>query len=268
MKLVRSHEEGKLRRLIASPAFARANIFDDDLAAIKVQKSCLVLNRLVNVAISILNLSKHLMYDFYYNQLKAQYGESCQLLYMDTDSLLLEIETEDVYKDMAQKRELYTSDYPQDHRLYSSANKKVLGKLKDECAGRLIAEYVGLLFEAKRALMTLEGFLLLSRVTSSFRTATTEGNRFTHSVDRSPEGSRISWAYWSPNRRLASVRLKRSTMPWSLLMSTRPRRTWTECFANSWLTEPMTLPEGASATVRGSACKSEQGHRRPLPKSC
>ena len=85
------------------------------------------------------------MYDFYYNQLKAQYGESCQLLYTDTGSLLLEIETEDVYKDMAQNQGLYdTSDYPQDHRLYSSANKKVLGKLKEECAGQAIAEFVGL----------------------------------------------------------------------------------------------------------------------------
>ena len=50
-----------------------------------------------------------------------------------------------MYKDMAQKQTLYhTSDYPQDYPLYSSANKKVLGKLKDECAGRAIAEYVGL----------------------------------------------------------------------------------------------------------------------------
>ena len=65
-----------------------------------------------------------------------------------------------------------------------------------------------LLFEAKRssrdteegfcvsvlALMVSEGFMMVNRVTSPFRTATLEGNRFTHSVDRSPEGRRISWA--------------------------------------------------------------------------
>ena len=46
---------------------------------------------------------------------------------------------------MTQNQGLYdTSGYPQDHPLYSLANKKVLGKLKDECAGRAIAEYVGL----------------------------------------------------------------------------------------------------------------------------
>ena len=145
VKLVRSNEEDKLRRLIASPAFARANIFDDDLAAIQVHKSRLVLNRPVFVGMSVLDLSKHLMYDFYYNQLRAQYGDRCQLLYTDTDSLLLEVQTEDVFRDMASHAELYdTSDYPLEHPLHSIANKKVLGKMKDECAGRPIAEYVGL----------------------------------------------------------------------------------------------------------------------------
>ena len=145
VKLVRSHEEDKLRRLIASPSFARANIFDDGLAAVEVHKSRLVLNRPVYVGMSILDLSKTLMYDFYYGQLKNQYGERCQLLYTDTDSLLLEIQTEDVYRDMVAHAGLYdTSDYPREHPLHSVENKKVLGKMTDECAGRPIAEYVGL----------------------------------------------------------------------------------------------------------------------------
>ena len=67
VKLVHSHGEDKLGRLIASPAFARANIFDDDLAAIQVHKSRLELNRPEYVGMSILDLSKHLVYDFYYN---------------------------------------------------------------------------------------------------------------------------------------------------------------------------------------------------------
>ena len=145
VKLVRSHEEDKLRRLIASPAFARANIFDDDLAAVQIHKSRLVLNRPVYVGMSVLDLSKSLMYDFYYNQMKAQYGDRVELLYTDTDSLLLEIQTEDVYSDMADHPSLYdTSDFPEDHPLHSKVNKKVLGKMKDECAGHPIAEYVGL----------------------------------------------------------------------------------------------------------------------------
>ncbi|MEW8689329.1 MAG: hypothetical protein AB2556_26195, partial [Candidatus Thiodiazotropha sp.] len=103
------------------------------------------LNRPIYVGMSILDLSKTLMYDFYYNRLQRQNGERCQLLYSDTDSLLLEIETEDVYEDMAKHQDLYdTSDCPKGHPLHSTENKEVLGKMKDECAGRSIAEYVGL----------------------------------------------------------------------------------------------------------------------------
>ncbi len=69
VKLVRWNEEDRLRRLIASPAFARANIFDGHLAVIQVHKSRLVLNRRVYAGMSILNLSKNLVYDLYYNRL-------------------------------------------------------------------------------------------------------------------------------------------------------------------------------------------------------
>ena len=63
VKLIRANEEDKLRRLIASPAFARANIFDDDLAGIQMHKSRLVLNRPEYAGPCVLELSKHLMYD-------------------------------------------------------------------------------------------------------------------------------------------------------------------------------------------------------------
>ena len=78
VKLVRANEEDKLHRLIASPAFARANIFDDDLAGIRMHKSRLVRNRPVYTGLCVLELSKDLMYDFYYNQMKSLYGERCQ----------------------------------------------------------------------------------------------------------------------------------------------------------------------------------------------
>ena len=62
-------------------------------------------------------------------------------MYTDTDSLLLEIKTEDVYKDIESNKNLYdTSDYAKEHPLNSDPNKKVLGKMKDECAGTRIAE--------------------------------------------------------------------------------------------------------------------------------
>ena len=105
----------------------------------------------------ILDLSKTLMYDFYYKHLKYKYGSRVDLLYTDTDSLLLEIKTEDVYKDMENLRdELYdTSDYPKDHPLHSQLNKKVIGKMKDECSGKPISEVVCL--RAKMYSILLEG---------------------------------------------------------------------------------------------------------------
>ena len=145
IKLVRSQEEDKLRKLTAKPSFARQQIFDNDLAGMHMYKDRLTLNRPVYVGMSILDLSKLLMYDFYYNHIKRKYGNSARLLYTDTDSLLMHIYTQDVYRDMSQHLDLYdTNDYPKDHFLHSAKNKKVLGKMKDECAGIPILEYVGL----------------------------------------------------------------------------------------------------------------------------
>ena len=145
VKLVRESEVTKLRKLIAKPSYHDRKIFDEELVAIHMKKPKLVLNKPIYVGMSILDLSKHLMYDFYYNQLKKQYGEKCDVLYSDTDSLLLCIETDDVYKDMERHIDLYdTSDFPKEHYLHNTKNKKVLGKFKDECNGKLISEYVGL----------------------------------------------------------------------------------------------------------------------------
>ena len=94
---------------------------------------------------SVLDLSKHLMYSFFYTTLKPRYGERVKLLHTDTDSLILEFQTEDLYEDMSEMADEYdTSNYPQDHPLYCTANKKVVGKFKDELGGKLLKEFVGL----------------------------------------------------------------------------------------------------------------------------
>jgi hypothetical protein len=85
------------------------------------------------------------MYDFHYNTIKKQYGSNAQLLFTDTDSLCYHIQTKDLYQDMGKLKQLYdTSNYAIDHPLYSNVNKKVLGKMKDETAGKPIEEFVGL----------------------------------------------------------------------------------------------------------------------------
>jgi hypothetical protein len=88
VKLVRSSEEDRLKKLIAKPNYARCKIFDDDLAALHMHKTSLCLNRPIYVGMSILDLSKLLMYDFYYNKVKTKYGDRATLLYTDMDSLI------------------------------------------------------------------------------------------------------------------------------------------------------------------------------------
>jgi hypothetical protein len=135
----------RLRRLIADPAFKSFKIFDGNLAAVHSIKSKLKLNRPVYIGQAVLDLSKHLMYDFWYNKIKLRYGEKAQLCYTDTDSLLFEVETPDAYADMKEDSDLYDfSDYPKEHTCYSDTNKKVPGLFKDECNGRPMAEFVGL----------------------------------------------------------------------------------------------------------------------------
>lgn len=71
------------------------------------------------------------MSGFYRDQLKAKYGPKCELIYTDTDSLLLDIQTEDVYKDMAEDIWLYdTTNCPKDHPLYSDKTQKGSGQDK------------------------------------------------------------------------------------------------------------------------------------------
>ena len=113
-----------LSRFVARPSFNGFRIFSEDLAAVNMKKVNLKLNKPIYVGFSILEMSKVLMYRFHYEKIKARYGENAKLLFTDTDSLCYEVKTEDIYQDMAEDLEQYdTSEYPEDHPLYSNINK-------------------------------------------------------------------------------------------------------------------------------------------------
>ena len=83
------------------------------------------------------------MYEFHYKYIKSKFD--AKLLFTDTDSLVYEIKTEDVYEDLYQGKNLFDfSDYPLDLTLYDPVNKKAIGKMKDEFKGRKINEFIGL----------------------------------------------------------------------------------------------------------------------------
>ena len=143
VKIVRDWETDKKRKLLSSSSFDRFTIFGNDMAGIHIRKTKLVLNKPVYTGMTILENSKILMYEFFYVHLKARYGKKCELIYRDTNSLILDIRTDDLYKDMQEYSWLYdTSNYPKDHLLYNDINKKALGKMKDECGGEVINEVV------------------------------------------------------------------------------------------------------------------------------
>lgn len=94
-------------------------------------KKKLYLNRPIYVGFTILDLSKVQMYEFHYEYTKQKYGVDAKLRFTDTDSLCYEVKTEYMYEDILKDKELFdTSGYAQDHPLFSTRNKKVLGKMK------------------------------------------------------------------------------------------------------------------------------------------
>ena len=146
VKLVNTKE--KLRKLVAKPNFKSCKIFNENLVSVHMKKTSLTMNKPVYLGMCILDLSKTIMYDFHYNYIKSKYGDKAKLLFSDTDSLMCEIQTEDFYKDISGdvKDRFDTSDYPENHPsgIPTGINKKVLGMMKDEAAGKIIKEFVGL----------------------------------------------------------------------------------------------------------------------------
>ena len=120
-------------------------IFGESLAAIQLAKTFTKIDKPTQVGHKTLEGSKLLMLDFMYNFIKYKYGDKAQLLFTDTDSLMLEIETSDIYRDMKQHKELFDfSGYPKEHFCFDPTNNKVIGKFKDETNGDPIIEFIGL----------------------------------------------------------------------------------------------------------------------------
>ena len=100
MENVRKHRDMKLvttdkrrNQLISEPNYYTTKYFSENLMAIEMKKIKVKMNKPVYLGMSILDVCKTLMYDFWYNYVKPRYQDKVKLCYMDTESFAIHIKT-------------------------------------------------------------------------------------------------------------------------------------------------------------------------------
>ena len=109
MENVRKHWDIKLvktdckrNKLVSEPNYHTMKLIEENLSIIEMKKPVTVkMNKPIYLGLSILEISKTTMYEFWYDYMKRKYGDMVKLCYMDTDSLVMNIKTKDFYKDIA-----------------------------------------------------------------------------------------------------------------------------------------------------------------------
>ena len=152
---IRKHRDVKLvisdkRRsiLVSESNYHTRKHISEDLMIIEMKKLKVTMNKPIHLGQAILDISKTLMYEFRYDFIKSIYEDKARLCYMDTDSFVINIKTEDFYKDIASDVEKWfdTSNYDKNDKrpLAIGINKKVIGKFKDELGGKIMIEFCAL----------------------------------------------------------------------------------------------------------------------------
>ena len=114
----------------------------------EMKKTEVKMNKPIYLGQAILDISKTLMYEFWYDYIKPKYGDKARLCYTDTDSFIMHIKTDDFYKDINNDVDKWfdTSNYDENvnRPLEIGKNKKVIGKFKDELGGKIMTEFCAL----------------------------------------------------------------------------------------------------------------------------
>ena len=162
---IRKHRDIKLvttdkkrSKLVSEPNYHTINLISEDLSITEMKKTKVKMNK------PILEISKILMYEFWYDYMKPKYNDNVRSCYMDTDSFVMHIKTNNFYKDIANDVEnrFDTSNYEANtsettaepsslersalarRPLPTGKNKKVIGLMKDELGGKIIMEFITL----------------------------------------------------------------------------------------------------------------------------
>ena len=155
MENVRRHRDIKLvttnnrkNQLDSEPNYHTIKGFSDNLMAIEMKKIRVKMNKPVYLGMSILDISKTRMYEFWYDYIKPKYQDKAKLCYTDTDSFIIHIKTEDFYKEIANDVEKWfgTFNYDENNKrpLRIGKHKKIIGLFKDQLGGKIMTEYIGL----------------------------------------------------------------------------------------------------------------------------
>ena len=162
MENIRKHRDIKLvttdkkrSKLVSEPNYYTINLISADLSIIEMKKTEVKMNKPIYLGLSILEISKTLMYEVWYDYMKPKYNDNVKLCYMDTDSFIMNMKTNDFYKDISNDVEnrFDTSNYEVNtsetsalarRHLPTGKNKKIIGLMKDELGGKIITEFVTL----------------------------------------------------------------------------------------------------------------------------
>lgn len=138
----------RLKKWVGTPRYKGRNIIrsaieeDKKMVSIEREKNHCLMDKPIAAGFAVLELSKLIMLEFWYNTLKPRYGDKIEYVYGDTDSIIYKVETEDLYADIGKGDTADsiwdTSGFPKFHKCYSPVNHKVLGKFSDETDGLVI----------------------------------------------------------------------------------------------------------------------------------
>ena len=111
--------EKRRNHLVSEPNYQTTKLFTEKLLAIEMKKTQIIMNKPAYLGLSILDLSKTVMHECWCDYIKRKYGEKAKLCYMDTDSFIFHVKTNDIYKDIAEdiEKRFDTSNYEIDRPL-------------------------------------------------------------------------------------------------------------------------------------------------------
>ena len=135
--------------MVSEPNYHTIKLISEDLPITEMKKTKVKMNKPIYLGLSILEISKILMHEFWYDYMKQKCDNNIKLCYMDTDSFIMNIKRNDFYEDIASdiENKFDTSNYEINRPLLMGRNKKVIGLMKDELGGKIIMEFVTLIPE-------------------------------------------------------------------------------------------------------------------------